>query len=393
MRKLNYRRAGLTGLLLVITLFSYSRDSHKADSLIQLLDQKLNDKDKAEILLKISRFVEIDSATYYTNSALDLAEELSDKLLKARILEEKSLIERKLGNTVAAFQHSFMALDIYQDLGLSKRVALLNEQIGSHYLYDKNYKKAIHHLKIAIDGTNTFGDTIDIALIAINLGEAYRVSEQFDSAAYYFQLALDYDKIRKHHLIFAYGMGNLGLVNSAKGETNIALRQLDSALNILTDLGDDYAASYYKSEIGKIYVNEGKETEGEKILLESLETSESIGLKEQIKDISKILSEHYERKGSFQKALIYRKQYESFADSLQNLDNVRQIESLRADQAINQKQQELEYLDQINSSTKKLNLALGIGLFGLTTLSILLYTNFQRLRQSHKKTGRSKKGN
>ena len=368
-------------LFFIIPSVTFSRDVLKADSLIQLLKNDISKIERAELLLSISRIVKIDTAMTYANQALLLAEELENDILKARIYEEQSLIQRKLGNTVQAFEHSFLALDIYENSKKEKRVALLNEQIGSHYLYEKNFDKAIYHYRIALEKNE---DSTDVALIAINLGEAFRISERLDSAAFYFKLALDIRDVGNKELIHAYAIGNLGLVHSAQGITEIALSELETALDVLTNLGDHYAASYYKSEIGKIYTNIGRETEGEQLLLESLATANEIGLKEQIKDISKILAEFYERKQVYAKALAYRKQYEVYADSLQNLDNVRKIEGLRADQAIEQKQKEVEYLDQINESTKRLNTVFGLGLFGVSILSFLLFSSYRKIQKTNR---------
>ena len=388
---MNYKRIYIL-FNIILFIFSYSdndlfaQNKRKADSLLQIvIYESQSVKDRAKTLIRLSRVIKLDTALYIANDALSNAQKIGDKLLIAEAYEELGVINRRLGNTIDAFSSSFKALENYELINRSDRIADITEQIGSHYLYDRNYKKAKTYLNKALENYYEISDTLDITMTLINLGEAYRISNNLDSAEVCFIKSLEFEDYLKDELIYAYALGNLGLVHSAQGNFENAKKELEESTEILERLGDPYAASYYKSEIGKIFVNEGKHEAGEQLLMESLATAEDIGLKEQIKDINKILSEHYENIGTYDEALLFRKQYEIYADSLQNLDNVRQIESLRADQAINQKQKEVEYLDRINASTKKLNLVLGIGLFGLTTLSILLYSSFQRLTQSHKK--------
>jgi len=359
-------------------LLASAQNLAEADSLINLLQFAENEEKKAQLYLRIARRSLPEDAVSYSLLALKIAEKIDNQILMASAYEELSLVQRNYGNIGIAFDYSFKALKIYQERDNTILIAGMNEHIGSHYLYDKNYPKAKSYLNDALAEYEKIKDTLDIILISINLGEAYRVSGDLDSAIIYFDKSLLLEKYLDDELIYAYAIGNLGLVHSAQNKIDTALTELTDATEIL-----DYAASYYKSEIGKIYIDLGRSIEGEQLLLESLGVATDEGLKEQIRDISKILSEYYEESGQIGPALSYRKQYEDYNDSLLNIDNVRKIESLRADYEIDQKQKEVLLLNQINRNQRTIGYLLGGGTLLLFGFSYILYRSNRRIQRSN----------
>lgn len=373
-------------MLLVLSFqcsLAQSQNIELADSLKNLESKSMSIDKKINLYIDIAQHDLHEEGLRYAKKAAELAQNQGLKILEAKAYEEISLIERTYGNITSAFNYSFDALRIYQELDMTDRVAGMNEQIGTHYSFDKNFKKAQEYLSIALNNYKNLQDTQDIILVSINLGETYRMNGVLDSAEYYFLESLRLEKSNQDELIYAYSIGNLGLVHSAQGLIDSATIELREATKILEKLGDPYAASYYKSEIGKIYVNVGKPQKGEKLLLESLEVANKEGLKEQIRDISKILSEYYESTGQVTSALNFRKQYEDYNDSLLNIDNVRQIESLRADYQIDQKQKEVQLLNEINKNQKTINYLLTFGVLGFLGLSSMLYRSIKKVNKAN----------
>lgn len=376
-------------LLLIIKLISISsflalgQDLEIADSLKRHINDPMSIEQRIALYLDISQKELPDEALRFAQMALELAKENNLQLLIAESYEELSLIERNFGNIPLAFNYSFEALTIYQALERQDLIAGMNEQIGTHYSFDKNFQKAEKYLSLALKNYENLKDTQDIIMVSINLGETYRMDGKLDSAEYFFEKCLLLEKTNRDELIYAYALGNLGLVHSAKHLNGSAKDELSEATEILERLGDSYAASYYKSEIGKIYIEEENYKNGEALLKESLSVAEKDGLKEQIRDISKILSEYYELIGQPIPALSFRKQYENYNDSLLNIDNVRRIESLRADYEIDQKQKEVLLLNRINKNQKTIAYLLGLGSLVFIGFSFMLYRSNQKMNKAN----------
>ncbi|SFD79167.1 Tetratricopeptide repeat-containing protein [Thermophagus xiamenensis] len=269
------------------------------DSLQQVLRLENNDSVKVLLLLELAKLS--DGRPFdgflYARDALQLAEKNGYHVLKARALENISLFHRKLGNYSDAVEASFKALQVYDELGLWERKADLQLQIGTHLSNDKNFQKAIPYITMALNSFRERADTFRMALALINLGETYRLNGNTDSAEYCFTECLQWNTFLDNRQIEGYATGNLGMVFLDKEKPDSAIVLLKRALDILEGMGDAYSVSVYLSEMGKAYILKGKKNEGENIFKSALELAKNERLKEQIRDMSKYLSEFYEKNG------------------------------------------------------------------------------------------------
>lgn len=358
-----------------------AQNKPKADSLKKILVVSQCDSDRFNLLVRLSKYDVPFEGLSYAKEALDISKRNKFIRKQALAFECLSICHRKLGNYPEAIKASLEALRIYDQLGLYRKTASLQLQIGSHFTSDKNYPSATFYIKQALATFRTRHDTSNIALALINLGETYRLMERYDSSSVCFTECLLLNRFLKNNLIQGYALGNIGLVHASEKQYGKAKEELIQAIDLLNRLGDSYSVSVYQDQLGELFISEGAVKQGVDLLLASLEIAEKGNHKEQIRDISSDLSLFYEKQGRFEEALRYRKKYEAYHDSLVNIDNVRKVEQLHSQYLLDKKEANILVLEKENSNKRRL---LFILLSGTILLIFFLVFLQQVLRQRKK---------
>ena len=364
--------------ILAIFLFSffghnlYCQSETDIDSLIYVLKtHNLTKKERAKQLSKIAYLHPIpEKSLNYAKESLEIAISINDEVLQAEALEEISHVERRLGNNAKSIEAALKALSIYKNLNLLDREAASYVQLASNFISDEDYTSAISNLIKASNIYKSNKNNANYASTIVNLGEAYRLSGVLDSAATQFKEAIRVNAIIDNDIIRAYASGNLGMVYSAKGNAIEAKKNLNEAISILKTLGDPYSSSIFLAELGNVYLNEGQLGSAENKFIEALNLAKPNGLKEQIRDFSKMLSSFYENKSDFKKALVYQKQYQIYQDSLINKEKIKEIEQIKTGFEIGLRETEIDKLNVISDNRKKITTGL---IIGIAVLGVFLY--------------------
>ena len=351
----------------------------------QILSSQNDDSTKVCKLLELSREFDGQPVKIILTArhALEIAEQNDLLQLQGKIHEEISLANRNLGNYPEAIKASFSALRIYDEQGLEENTTAMQLQIGGHFAAEKNYSKAIQYMDQALRSLRKQRDSSMLVLALINLGETYRLNGKPDSAALFFNECLElnqlYSSPRKEE-IKAFAEGNLGMVNASQKKDQEAIQLLKSSIHTLGEMEDYYSTTTYQSELAQIYISQGKKQQGEKLLRQALDIAKREKLKEQIRDISKQLSQFYEQNNHFQRALELRKQYEVYHDSLVNVENVRETEQLESQYQLDKKDANIKLLELENRNKRNTVIGLSIGSFILLVMLFFVY-RLQMLRK------------
>ncbi|RDY60051.1 sensor histidine kinase [Flagellimonas nanhaiensis] len=364
------------------TSFSQSKDP---DSLLHILrTQDLSQKEKSKLLSLAAHYhQDIDSSLLLAKQSLQIAEDIQNLLLQAEALEEISHLERRLGNNPQSFQASLDALKIYESLKLTERQAASYTQLASNYISDENYALGIQYLIKARDIYSASNQTTNHALTILNLGEAYRLDGQLEKASLHFEEALQLNRSIENVIIQSYSQGNLGMVQLAQNLLDPAQRNLSEAINVLRELGDSYSVSIYLAELGKVHKMKGQPKFAEEKFLEALDIAKKNGLKEEIRDVSALLSSFYEAKEQYQEALQFQKMNQVYQDSLVNKENIQKVEQLKASYEIDKRESEIGLLNKINTNQKYIVILLALGLFSLLIFAYLLRRGNNRIKKAN----------
>ncbi|WP_223826599.1 histidine kinase dimerization/phosphoacceptor domain -containing protein [Flagellimonas sp. S3867] len=374
--------------ILIIQLFfvcSYSQSVQIADSLRKLIQQeKLTLEEKSRLLsLRAYHLQDIDSSLISAKQALAIAQKIDKPLLQAAAWEEIGHIERRLGNNSVSLQASLTALRIYESLGLREEQAASYGQLASNSISDEDFNTAIGYLKKAkkiYDISDKNGNQI---LTVLNLGEAFRLAGRLDSAEVYFQETLKRNRVIKHDIVQGYTLGNLGMVYAAQNKLVQAKNHLNGAIKVLRPISDPYSTSVYIAELGSIHKKESNWELAEDKLLEAHNMAITAGLKEQIRDFSKNLSDFYKEMENHQKALEYLELNKVYHDSLLNKESIQKIEQLKAGYEIDKRETEIGLLNTINANQKNTVIILVVGVLILLMLAYLLFRSNRTIKRTN----------
>lgn len=369
--------------LLWIVSDTIGQNLNNADSLImQLNTEQLSESERINLLLSIAYYhPDASTSLKYSFLGLDLAIKANDLQLQAEAYEEIGAIQRLLGNNLESMASSLKALKLFEQLDRGDLKAAVWAQLGANAANDEDYDQAVTYFHEAIITYKKAGDHILLALTNLNLGEAYRLNGKLDSAVFWFQEALLLNDSLNHPIVASYALGNLGMTYNSQGRLSEARQALTGSLKLVKELGDPYTYAVYLADLGLINQKEGDWKQAISDLSEALEIARDKGLKEQIRDISQMLAKLYKSKEDYAKAFVYQELFQVYQDSLVNKVNVQQVERLKANYQMDQKEVEISYLTQINSRQKREIIAVIGGMVLLVGLSFLLYqSNRQKVR-------------
>jgi two-component sensor histidine kinase len=384
--KQNLLKITLPFLLFFLILYSenvYAQKGNKLDSLGEILSKDDLPKEKrAEILsLRAYYFNDTDSSLVLAQEAISIAKEINNPIILADALEELSHAEYRLGNNSKSLKASFDALKIYDSLNLKERKAAIYGQLAINSSNDEDYTSAIKYLKNAEGIYNSSDEKGNLILTQLNLGEAYRLANKLDSAAYYFNETLLKNKSKNNTIVQGYSLGNLGMVLHAQKEYDKAEQYLKEAITILEPLGDAYSTSVYLAELGQIYAKASKNKLAESKLLEAYGMAYKAGLKEQIRDFSRNLTDFYKTQNQYDKALNYLEINLIYQDSLVNKASIQKIEQLKANYEIGKRESEISLLNTITTNQRNQMILLVIGVLFISVLALLFFRSNRAIKK------------
>ncbi len=354
---------------------SISQDIRKADSLISLLkNEHLTESEWCNIALHIAHNHPNASVSLnYAREAITKASALGDVELQARLYEEIGAIQRVLGNHPESTKASLQALTLFEKIGRNDLKSAVLVQLGSNAVSDEDYSQAIEFFRQAMRYYESTNQGIFIAMVQLNMGEAYRLNDKTDSAVLKFQKSLSINDSLNHVGIESYALGNLGMTYNAMGKLEQARELLNQSLDFVNELGDPYTHAVYLAELALIDQKERFWIAAEKGFLDALQIAKDHSLKEQIRDISEMLVNYYKQSSDFEKALAYQEQFQVYQDSLVNKENVQELERVKANFEISQRDVEIAILNERDTLRRQQTFA-AIGAMTLFLgLSLLLY--------------------
>lgn len=355
---------------------TYCQSLNQLDSLRGLLEnQQLSDSLMVELLYSILDY-ELNPETKlgYGLELVALTRTLGNERDYALALDQLHLIYRKLGSVDNANEYYYEALRIFQEIGTQDDLAASYAQEASLLMLEGQYQRSVDEYLKSLTLYQELQDTLMSNYIRVNLGETYRLFEKYDSAGYYSTQAL-LNNVEDDEMVKSYGSGNLGMVYYAMDQFDSAKALLATSIAILEPLGDLYSVAVYSFELGKVLVAQGDPSAGEHKMLDAYQAALNEGLKEQVRDFSQYLATYYADQEDYRTALRYQKQYEIYKDSLINIDNVRNVERLRGQHEVEQRDSEIAFLNELNKSQSNTLLAIGSGSVILLVLLGLLYRN------------------
>ncbi len=346
-------------LLLLFGLVSYTwanaQNQVLVDSLLQVLETNISDKEKVDVYVKIAtEYRNSDSTkTYqYVNQAIQLADEINYAEGKIDALYAIGQLNLSKGNhkeaeaifnqmTREADQYKYpkgkadgynglgliywyqqnsyektldaylKALKMYEEIDDKKGMAGCHKNIGIIYHHQRNYEKALDAYLKSVKVYESFkikgemGDKKGLTDSYNNMGVIYAYQGNYEKAlgAYFEVLKL------REEIDDKKGMGdsfnNIGIIYGHQGNYEKALEVYFKALKIRQEIDDEKGMAASFNNIGRIYDREGNYEKALDAYLTSLKICETFGNQRGMSmSYNNIGGVHY-KKDNYEKALEY----------------------------------------------------------------------------------------
>ncbi len=325
-----------------------------------------------------------NKALQYAKKALLLSKKIDNQVLTAQSYSKIGTLHDLLGNKTLAIESHLSSLKIFKKLNHKIGISESFLNLGVIYFSNQESELAIIYFKRALKILPSNEIYLQASCLT-NIGEAYRLSQKKDSAKSYLNKALNKNRLlsEDQKQLGAYSLGNLGIIYFSENKLDSAKIYLNKSLKILSPFEDSYSISYYKAELGKIYLKENKFSIANEKFLEAIEIAKRAGLKEQIRDFNKLLSNFYSTQKDYKKALYHQQQFQIYQDSLVNKENVKKIEQLKAGYEIDKRETQIGLLHKVNSTQKKWLISLGVGILSFILLASLLFISRRKVRKAN----------
>ncbi len=294
-------------LWLVLFILQCSAQNKRIDSLLIIFKTERTDTSKVKhacnLCVEYRNIGLYDTALYYGNTALALAQKLNFKKGISISFNCMGTVKYLQGDFSKALDYYLKTLKIYEELKDKKGIGKILGNLGTVYYSKGDYQKALETYSKSLEIDRELGNKKGIASNLGNIGLVYSDQGYYPKALDDFLKALKINEDLGYNRGVEICLGNIGLVYYAEGEYNQALNYYKRALKISEELGDKNGVETWLSDIGKIYSNLADYSKALDFYNKSLKIAEGIGEKELIEKNLSYIGAVYGDKKDYSKAL------------------------------------------------------------------------------------------
>ncbi|MFK7948874.1 MAG: ATP-binding protein [Saprospiraceae bacterium] len=316
------------------------------------------------------------------------AEKLENPRLKAFSSNGLAMAYDKFGRKEKALELYYQAYSILYESG-DKRSAV--RTLGNFALVLKNYgdlEVAKKYYLEAIIIAKEIDDELMVSQLENNLATIYYEQSQIDSALVLYNTALEVNRKANDKYFTALILANIGRIYNRKKQYQIAYDYLTESYKIATDIQDTYCIGTALSMLCDNYYQQKKYAKTIAAANEALKILGENGDVSTRTRFYKHLSKSYEAQGNYKLAFNNQKQFYVFSDSLYNIKKSKQIDDLKIQYEVSQKETENQLL-KAEQETVKCQIRnqgyIAFGLIAALLLAIGWGTTFYRSSQQKKK--------
>lgn len=252
------------------------------------------------------------SALDFYLKGLKIAEEIEDKSRISNILAHTGVVYFKKGDYPKALDHYLKALKIFEEAKDKKKSAVMLGNIGNIYQSENDYPKALDYHFRALKMAEEVGDKTGIAGNLTNIGNVFAVQTNCSKALEHYLKALKMVEELKDKNTIALLLGNIGYAYNCQQNYPQALDYHLKALKMREEIGAKDLIGSTLGQIGSLYTVTGKFKDGEQYLKKSIAINESIGMLDNLMGSELDLSQLYD---TIAQLALINKQYTAAAEN------------------------------------------------------------------------------
>lgn len=277
-------------------------------------------------------------------AAFSIAEEIGDRTLKAKVLNNFGRIYRNLGDLSNALRDFEAALEINEAMGneINQTINLMN--ISNLYYDLGDYDTALEYALKCQPIFEKYDDVSRLITIYYSLGDIYFKKGYFDEALKYFQKNQELTEEDTHGRSMADS--GVGKVYYKLNDFDNAKKYLDRALTQAKALNNPEAEIVAEFYIGRLYLNQGNYRNALDFLEHAYELAKDSLRRHDLMSIHEFLSDLYDRMGNIPKAFYHLKAYEKLKEAIFQQATLNKLRNLQIKSQIEVAKKEKEVAER-----------------------------------------------
>lgn len=292
-----------------------------------------------------SALLVLPAAIKFARSSKDTALIVSSYLFNARALSLASKYQQALEQCLQAQRFTENTKDYKLKVKVLHDLGFVYGNTGLHSQSIDYYRKGL-----AISKKNR--DTFNIANISGRIGGEFNYLSQYDSALYYNLQGLEHFKLINHKRGIGAVLVNLATTYSSSKQTEKAIETIKEAIQIRTELGDDYAITILKNNLVESLIEQKNFNDALKVAKEAEMLSLQQKENELIHQNFNMQSRIYARLNNYEKAYEYAHKCLKIKDSIFQNTNLKALNELQAKYESDKKEKEISFL-QLEKKTNE----------------------------------------
>jgi len=376
------------------------------DSLRKELKSDVHDSVRLRILVALSENCEDDSIPNYTVPGLKLSDELLSGgsenkrgiiLYRAKLFNNQAYFLQVKGDVSNAIKYNMESMRLLEEIHDETNLCVTLNNIGSLYLDENNFSKALGFYHKSLDFRQRFKDAEMISNALGNIGSVYYRKAQWDSALYYYREAAKMISLQSAPSRFGNLLNNIGTVYSKQKQFDSALVYFSKAKEIWLKY-DEHRLALCLSNIADVYFYIGDIKRSIEVGEEAYALARQTKVPYNISTSANLLTRSYQAANDYEKALFYYETFKTFQDSIVNDE---------AKQALTRAQMQYEYdkktaIAEVQRKEKesvaaegrrRLNLviySISAGIILLIILSVYIFRAYNENKKDHIEISRQK---
>ncbi|MBX2970494.1 MAG: tetratricopeptide repeat protein [Cyclobacteriaceae bacterium] len=390
-------KASTIWVLIFLVTFSGGAQTPELDSLLlNLKNYSVKDSVRAQLLLdiavKMRRINPNEALTYYTE-AFETADAAGVSAIQSKANNGMAICYGMMGEYPSAIEYFQRTLAISKRINDLVRLADGYNGLGIVYKRLGDYPQSLVYYTQALAIYDSIQDVMGLAAAHENVGVLYDLMKEPEKAMTYYQKAIDIYIKENKPLQVSTAKSNVGVLYIGEKRYEEALAIFRENLRLYDSMKRDANSIVAATDMAHVYILQGKYAEADVILKKYLSVAGELSMKQEQADIYNnlfrigmathnyesalahaqsyhelakalnakrfisesfaMLSQVYEKRNDFSKALQAHKEHKAWSDSVYNEENARaflaqevKIEVLEKNKQLAEQNLRLEFLQE-----------------------------------------------
>ena len=261
-----------------------------------------------------------------------------------------------MGNYKEALKALFESLKYFEKINDKTGKSRVNNNIGLIHYYQKNYEEALRYFRQALktaDETRT-GDA------SLYIGRVYVEMSNFTEARKYLSKAMEIGMKNGDNYLISDYYYLMGRIDAFYGQTDLALSELLKSLDIKKEIEDNQGVALVCVHIGNLFILKKEPKTAKKYFMHAANIAVEIGIREELKDAYKGLSNTYSYMEQFDSAYHYLDEHNRIYQELQSEEASKKLAELEATLTAQKREAEIESERKIEAFTRRVMIWSGV---------------------------------